>query len=178
MIPSRSIGILDGGVWLSTHGVGSSSRTGTGPRQLTRSIAPPAAPSFWPCRRTQGQRHQQLAPVCSLTTAYQQLFRIADSRKSERPSAISDLPANRPIPPFTTKSAKAGVSVVCRRISQNRAFLSFTTASARTVVSPLIAARAFSSAAWPGACFVGFAPGHRWLAGVAWRDRRCGQVSA
>jgi len=63
-------------------------------------------------------------------------LRITDSRKSERPSAISDLPANRPIPlqrqiakttvpSFATESAKSVVFPVSRfpafrRIGQNR----------------------------------------------------------
>ncbi len=57
-------------------------------------------------------------------------LRITDSRKSERPSAISDLPANRPIPlqrqiaktvgpSFVGESAKAGVSPLSR-VPSNR----------------------------------------------------------
>ena len=92
IIPSQPIRILDASDRLSTHGGPSRSGPGTGPRpshqkhrstSSTRNTSYPQhpasrrtrSPQLLACRRTQerAQRYQQLAPIGSLMTAYQQI---------------------------------------------------------------------------------------------------------
>ena len=69
---------------------------------LIRSIAPPAAPATRRTRSTQ----LHVAPVAPNSRFTGKSAETTDSSKSERPSAISDLPANRSIPPLAPNRPK------------------------------------------------------------------------
>ena len=101
-----------------THGAASRRRTGTGLGPTTKHQQHQLFRGAQLCTAPHVDNRTSLIPGKSLESPI--------SRKSEHPSVISDLPANRSIPSFSYKSAKTPrFPALCHRIGQNRRFPAF-----------------------------------------------------